>query len=871
MSRVDYGAKIRAMIVLSLALAACTNSGTGGGRNQYTIQINAFGAALGSAAAALTVTETNSGQSVTFTGSAASQTLNHEYASGDSYNLSITNPTEPAQTCVAASGGLSGEVSGNLTLDITCTIVQVQVSGSVSGLQGSGLVLQFNGTPASEPISPTSNGSFSFSVPSGTTPQVSVATQPTSPAQTCAPAGASPPQTISAPVTGLSVACTTTPFTVFGNVTGLIGSGLTLTDSVPGTPPLSLLPGAPGNAVPFSFSIPSGATYTIAQASAPSNPTQSCTPASGPAANITVGNSAPTGSILITCTTATYPVSFTVAGTSGLGVQVTLLVDGNPYSSLLVGCNTGTANCPTNTFPLQVNSGSSYKVIVSAQNDPTQNCYVWNIGGSGTIVASAPPTATVVCAPIPQYAFAPGFNLNSATSTYVNSVFYYTINPTSSASAGNLVASTLNQSGIFTQLPSATSAEVFASASPGEDFVAQGASGSPSTIVQYDFQNVFLSPASTPTTTSVGSVNGTVQDMQYDAQRGVLYICYLSTSPAGLYFETINATSGALIGQSTSLSANGTGCTLHLAKSAIPSTAPLWLFAYYTDSGTQTYDVYEFSLASVNLQTAPAPALASLAVATVQNPTPSGVVASLVLNAGAPQLGIDPTGRFIYVPQITYGNPPNCIQILPPPFSIYYCIPNQTTIQGYVIGQATSGNQAGLTPIPATNALTFFDVTSLLFEPSGHLVYVPDLVSLYPLAIDQTTGVLSYARQPPLTPSQLIQDSVYSAIDPSGSYIFLNSGKELLTYTVNPADGSLYELPPLIISGSGQQTYGTPVVDPSGQFLYISQYTYSSISNSYVPNFSAYTITSDGLVPLTPPPTVLPSTGYTTNQFLMLQ
>src|SRR5690349_24604126 len=61
---------------------------------------------------------------------------------------------------------------------------QYMVGGSVSGLSGSGLVLQNNG---GNDLAVTSNGSFVFStaVASGSDYAVTAKTQPTNPSQTC--------------------------------------------------------------------------------------------------------------------------------------------------------------------------------------------------------------------------------------------------------------------------------------------------------------------------------------------------------------------------------------------------------------------------------------------------------------------------------------------------------------------------------------------------------------------------------------------------------------------------------------------------------------------------------------------------------------
>lgn len=86
------------------------------------------------------------------------------------------------------------------------TAANYTVSGSVSGLSGSGLVLQLNGA---NDIAVNVNGSVAFSanLQAGTTYTVTVKTQPGSPSQTCTVANGT--GTIgSANVTNVSVACT---------------------------------------------------------------------------------------------------------------------------------------------------------------------------------------------------------------------------------------------------------------------------------------------------------------------------------------------------------------------------------------------------------------------------------------------------------------------------------------------------------------------------------------------------------------------------------------------------------------------------------------------------------------------------------------
>lgn len=70
-------------------------------------------------------------------------TFSARVASGAAYNVTVlSQPTAPAQRCVVANG--SGTIaSANVTsISVTCATDQFTVGGEVSGLTGTGLVLQ---------------------------------------------------------------------------------------------------------------------------------------------------------------------------------------------------------------------------------------------------------------------------------------------------------------------------------------------------------------------------------------------------------------------------------------------------------------------------------------------------------------------------------------------------------------------------------------------------------------------------------------------------------------------------------------------------------------------------------------------------------
>lgn len=132
-------------------------------------------------------------------------------AAGSSYQVVVaTQPAGPVQTCSVANG--SGTIgSANVTnVAVTCVTAPpptYTVGGTVSGLAGSGLVLKLNGTAS---LAVSANGSFAFpdALAGGAPYEVSVGTQPSSPAQTCSVArGAGTIGT--ANVTDVAVTCET--------------------------------------------------------------------------------------------------------------------------------------------------------------------------------------------------------------------------------------------------------------------------------------------------------------------------------------------------------------------------------------------------------------------------------------------------------------------------------------------------------------------------------------------------------------------------------------------------------------------------------------------------------------------------------------
>jgi hypothetical protein len=103
------------------------------------------------------------------------------------------------------------------------------VGGTVTGLTGTGLVLQNNAGNNLTVSAKAKSFAFSTAVASGSAYKVSVLTQPSSPTQSCVVTGGS--GTASGNVTNVSIACTTTTYTVGGSISNVVGSGLVLQDN----------------------------------------------------------------------------------------------------------------------------------------------------------------------------------------------------------------------------------------------------------------------------------------------------------------------------------------------------------------------------------------------------------------------------------------------------------------------------------------------------------------------------------------------------------------------------------------------------------------------------------------------------------------
>jgi 6-phosphogluconolactonase (cycloisomerase 2 family) len=199
-SRVGAGAAA----IMALALAACGGGGSGSSNDapppptQYTI-----GGMMSGLTGTGLVLQDNGGDNLSVTGNGAF-TFSTAVNSGAAY--AVTVMTQPSgQTCTVSGG--SGTASANVTtVAVTCAASSgstVTIGGTVSGLTGTGLVLEDNG---GDNLGIAQNGSFTFAtaLATGTAYAVTVLTQPTG--QTCTVTDGTG-TTGSANVTNVTVSC----------------------------------------------------------------------------------------------------------------------------------------------------------------------------------------------------------------------------------------------------------------------------------------------------------------------------------------------------------------------------------------------------------------------------------------------------------------------------------------------------------------------------------------------------------------------------------------------------------------------------------------------------------------------------------------
>ena len=351
MKSVNILAGLLLTIMLSAILSGC--SGTPASVGSFSIG----GTVTGLTGSGL-VLQDNGGDNLAVSANGAF-TFATSVGNGKAFSVTVlTQPTNPVETCTVTGG--SGTATGNVnTVQVSCAGGSgpggnFTIGGTVVSLAGSGLVLQDNG---GDNLSVTASGGFTFAtaLAAGTMYNVTVLTQPSSPAQVCTVADGT--GTANANVGNIVVTCSVPSISIGGSVSGLDGTGLVLQDN--GGDNLTI---TANGTFKFATLLVSGAPYNVTILTQPSNPTQACT--------VSMGTGTATSNV--TGVAVVCPAVFNTIGGNIVGLYVPTGQTANGVLQDNGGDNLPfTENGPF-TFPTAIAFGSSFDVslFVAPQTQP---------------------------------------------------------------------------------------------------------------------------------------------------------------------------------------------------------------------------------------------------------------------------------------------------------------------------------------------------------------------------------------------------------------------------------------------------------------------------------------------------------------------
>lgn len=318
-------------------------------------------------------------------------------ANGNAYAVAVSaQPSGPAQTCTVANG--SGTVSGSnvANVAVSCPFpTAYAVGGTVSGLTGSGLKLEYDADNVSLPaaLSVAADGSFVFnaattSAITGTAYRLRILTQPTGPAQTCILTGGTG-TVAAADVSSVRVSCGNPLVRIA--LTGLRDTGVIMLLNN-GVDAISVR----ANTGPFAFPAPvaTGSPYNVTIDRDPRTPYQTCVVSNGSGtmggSDVTVGIDCP------------YPPAYSVGGTiAGLAGATDTVLVGYGANNFNVNGAVAVRAFRNGSFAFTAAEVSAVAGLVYAVRimwDPVgHRCDV--VGGEGTVGAGDVTSIRITCVP----------------------------------------------------------------------------------------------------------------------------------------------------------------------------------------------------------------------------------------------------------------------------------------------------------------------------------------------------------------------------------------------------------------------------------------------------------------------------------------
>jgi 6-phosphogluconolactonase (cycloisomerase 2 family) len=561
------------------------------------------------------------------------------------------------------------------------------VGGTVSGLEGSGLIMLNNG---GDNLSISADGSFTFAtkLTSGKDYSVTIGAYPDNPLQTCTVTNAS--GTINgADVNNIAIECKSI-FTVGGTVGGLTGSGLVLKKN--GGDDLSI---AADGSFTFATTMYNSDAYAVTVGTQPSGQYCTLTNASGTISEANVIN------VGVTCRTL-YTVGGTISGLTGSG----LVLINNGGDDLSISAN------GSFTFASKIASGNAYAVTVGTRPSG-QVCNITN--SSGTISGANVTDVAVQCIN-QRFAY--------VVSASPGTVSAFTVNTTTGALTlitGSYVSSGKWSSSIavdpavkFAYVSNASSNNVSAYAINATTGMLTEISGSPFAAASYPL-SIAVEPAGKFVYTA-NAYSNNVSAYMINATTGALteitgspfsaeyYPVSITVDPAGKFAYVANAGSNNVSAYAINAT---TGALAQISGSPFSAGAnpgsiavdPTGKFAYAADNFTGVVKAFR-----INSSTG---ALTEIS----GSPFAAGTKPS--------QIAIDPTGKFLYTTNHDSNN-----------------------VSAYTIN-ATTGALTQISGSPFAAGYGY--PTSIAMNPSGNFVYVGSANSnyVYAYTINAITGALT--------------------------------------------------------------------------------------------------------------------------------
>jgi hypothetical protein len=183
------------------------------------------GTVTGLVANSSVILQNNGGDSLTITANGPFMFSAPVTGPTDAYAVTVlTQPINPNQICTVANG--SGTATANYNgVSVNC-VLSYSIGGTVTGLVGTGLILENSSDSEQLKISPANgNQAFTFTelVPTGTAYTVNIFAQPTGPGQTCVVTTGTGSGIATSNVTSVAIVCPAITYSIGGTVVGLAG------------------------------------------------------------------------------------------------------------------------------------------------------------------------------------------------------------------------------------------------------------------------------------------------------------------------------------------------------------------------------------------------------------------------------------------------------------------------------------------------------------------------------------------------------------------------------------------------------------------------------------------------------------------------